>query len=154
MKKTKIIIDGSNIAFASRNHERKPKFQNLVIIINFLENIANNFPIEFKIIVDASLRHQIDSKNKLEQLERIGKITQTPCNHTADEFIIEYAQRYPEETIIVSNDRFSEYNTENLSLCNFVIMFDEVIIKPSLKQQFEVHNKDLNKGRVENVCKV
>ena len=151
MKKIKIIIDGSNIAFSIRNSKKKPKIKNLEILINFLENIANDYPIEFKIIVDASLRYQIDSKTKLEELERIGKILQTPCKHTADEFIIEYAQRYPEETIIISNDRFSEYNTTNLTLCNFVIMFDEIITKPSLKQQFEMHNLE---ARQENVCKV
>lgn len=151
MKKIKIIIDGSNIAFAIRNSKKKPKIKNLEIVINFLENIAKDYPIEFKIIVDASLRYQIDSKAKLEELERIGKIMQTPCKHTADEFMIEYAQRHPEETIIISNDRFSEYNTTNLSLCNFVIMFDEVITNPSLKQQFEIHNLD---ARQENVCKV
>ena len=154
MRKTKIIIDGSNIAFASRNQQKQPKFQNLKIIIDFLESITKDFPIEFKIIIDASLRHQIDSKTKLEQLERVGKIIQTPCNHTADEFIIEYALRHPEETIIISNDRFSEYNTENLSLCNFVIMFDEIIIKPSLKQQFGVNIEEIDKARQENVCKV
>ena len=153
MRKTKIIIDGSNIAFASRNSKKKPKFQNLKIIIDFLENITKEFPVEFKIIVDASLRHQIDSKRNLEELERVGKIVQTPCNHTADEFIIAYAQRHPEETIIISNDRFSEYNTDNLFLCNFVIIFDEIIISPNLKQQFSLNNKISERSQI-NVCKV
>ena len=153
MSKTKIIIDGSNIAFASRNHKKQPKFQNLRIIINFLENITKEFPVEFRIIIDASLRHQIDSKRNLEELEKVGKIIQTPCNHTADEFIIAYAQKHPEETIIISNDRFSEYNTKNLFLCNFVIMFDEIIISPNLKQQFSLTNK-ITSGSQINVCKV
>ena len=153
MRKTKIIIDGSNIAFASRNSKKKPKFQNLKIIIDFLENITKEFPVEFKIIVDASLRHQIDSKRNLEELERVGKIIQTPCNHTADEFIIAYAQRHPEETIIISNDRFSEYNTKNLFLCNFVILFNEIIISPNLRQQFILNNKIIERSLI-NVCKV
>ena len=153
MRKTKIIIDGSNIAFATRNHKKQPRFQNLKIIIEFLENITKEFPVEFKIIVDASLRHQIDSKRNLEELERVGKIIQTPCNHTADEFIIAYAQRHPGETIIISNDRFSEYNTKNLFLCNFVIMFNEIIISPNLRQQFTLNNKITERSQI-NVCKV
>lgn len=153
MSKSKIIIDGSNIAFASRNQKKQPKFQNLKIIIDFLEGISKEFPIEFKIIVDASLRHQIDSKRNLEELERVGLIIQTPCNHTADEFIIAYAQRHPEETIIISNDKFSEYNTNNLFLCNFVIMFEEIIISPNLRQQFS-QNIDIAEMSQINVCKV
>ena len=153
MRKTKIIIDGSNIAFASRNHKKQPKFQNLKIILNFLETITKEFPVEFKIIIDASLRHQIDSKRNLEELEKVGKLIQTPCNHTADEFIIAYAQRHPEETIIISNDRFSEYNTKNLFLCNFVILFNEIIITPNLRQQFILNNKITERSLI-NVCKV
>jgi len=153
MRKTKIIIDGSNIAFATRNHKKQPRFQNLKIIIEFLENITKEFPVEFKIIVDASLRHQIDSKRNLEELERVGKIIQTPSNHTADEFIIAYAQKHPEETIIISNDRFREYNTDNLFLCNFVIMFDDIIISPNLRQQFSFNNKIIERSQI-NVCKV
>ncbi|MFW9873262.1 MAG: hypothetical protein ACFFG0_09185 [Candidatus Thorarchaeota archaeon] len=153
MMKRKIIVDGSNIAFASRNHKKQPKFKNLDIIINFLENIAKDFPIDFKIIVDASLRYQIDSKKELEQLEKIGKIIQSPCKHTADEFIIEYAHRYPEETIIISNDRFSEYKTENLTIFNFLIVFEEIIIKPTLREYLEF-NKIVMDGSQVDVCEV
>jgi len=154
MKKIKIIIDGSNVAFAIRDAKKKPKVHNLELIIDFLIKLSENFPIEFSIIIDASLRHRIDLKSKLEELERVGKVIQTPCNHTADEFIIEYARRHPEETIIISNDRFPEFNTENLSQCNFMIVFDEIIIKPSLKHIFELKSNQITQARQINVCKI
>jgi len=154
MEKIKIIVDGSNIAFSSRNEKKQPKIQNLKIMINYLDNLAQIYPIEFKIIVDASLRYRIDLKNELEDLEKIGKIIQSPCKHTADEFILEYARRYPEETVIISNDRFSEYNTKRITCCNFLIIFDEIIIKPTLKELLEIKYKEEYIVGKLNVCKV
>jgi len=154
MKSIKIIIDGSNIAFACRNKRKQPKVENLNIIINHLEKLAQNYPIEFLIVVDASLRHRIDSQPSLERLERVGKIIQSPCHYTADDFIIQFAQQFPEETIIISNDQFSEYNTENLTCCKFLIMFDKIIIKPNLKETCEVKIQDNSQERILNVCQV
>lgn len=154
MKSIKIIVDGSNIAFACRNESKQPKVENLYIIIHHLENLAQLYPIEFIIVVDASLRYRIDSQNSLEKLERTGKVIQAPCHYTADDFIIQFAQQFPEETIIISNDRFSEYNTESLTCCKFVIMFDKIIIKPSLKEAYETKIEDNHQERILNVCQV
>jgi len=153
MDNTKIIVDGSNIAFLVKNYRRKPKIRNLKIMISHLEKITETFPAEFTVIVDASLRHHIDSKDDLEELIRIGKVIQAPSNHSTDEFIIEYAQRHPENTIIISNDRFSEFKTENLTICSCLIIFDDVIIKPMLEQILEVNNSKIKEVEM-NVCKV
>lgn len=153
MKKYHVIVDGSNIAFSHRNDNRKPKLENIEKMITFLKTTSKNFPIEFRIIVDASLRYQIDNKEKLEELEKVGLIIQCPCNHQADDFIIDYARMYPEDTIILSNDKFREYDTNGLVICNFIILFDDVILKPNLNEYIGSLNQRNNLGEV-NVCKI
>lgn len=153
MKKKYIIVDGSNIAFFHRNPKKEPKFENIQLIIKILKETANDYPVDFLIIVDASLRHRINKKEKLEVLERTGTIVQCPRNHQADDFIIEFAQKHPENTIIISNDSFREYETDGLVICNFVIIFNEIIIKPNLTQCLQPLNQIDKSGGV-NVCKV
>lgn len=110
------------------------RIKNLEILINYLEKLKEKFPIEYEILTDATLRYRIDLKEKLESHYKTGKIIQCPSGIKADYFIIEYFNRYPEETIIISNDNFSDYEKTNLTICKFVIIFDEIIIKPDLNE--------------------
>ena len=150
MDKIYIIVDGSNIAFFKRTHKKKAKFQNLEIVIKYLSTLKNLSPIEWEIIVDASLRHHIDNKEKLEHAINTGKITQGPSKAESDEFFLEYFKRHPENTLIISNDNFKDYSINNLSPFKFAIIFDEIIIKPDLDVflKSQSHLKNIQKVKI------
>jgi len=152
LDKIYIIVDGSNIAFSKRTQKKKAKFQNLETINKYLSTLKKLFPIKWEIIVDASLRHYIDNKEKLEHAINTGKIIQGPSKAESDEFFLEYFKRHPENTLIISNDNFEDYPTFNSSAFKFVIMFDEIIIKPDLEEFLKSHIKNITKG--ENKCMI
>jgi len=138
MKECKIIIDGSNVAFFQRNENKEARIQNLEILLNFLETLKDDFGIKYQIITDASLQHRIDDDVKLETLYNTGKIIQCARGIKADDIIIEYTKRHPEETIIISNDCFKEYDLSNIKLLKFAIIFGEFITKPDIKEFLEL----------------
>ena len=80
------------------------------------------------------MRYQIDNLDCLEQAYHTSKFIQCPNKIKADEFILEFFRRHPEQTLIISNDNFSEYEIDNLALFKFTIFFNEVIIKPDLEE--------------------
>ena len=108
MDKVFIIVDGSNIAFYKRTHNKKAKYNNLEIVKDFLQDLSKNFPICWEIVIDASLRHMIDNKNALERAIKKGLIIQCPDNIEADKFILEFFTRHPENMLIISNDNFKK----------------------------------------------
>lgn len=128
-----IIVDGSNIALSRRTKKKRAKFHNLELIIGLLRKLEESRQIGWEIVIDANLRHRIDNKEALEKLIKTGVITQCPKKIKADEFIIEFFNRHPENTIIISNDCFDEYNVPNLIVYRFLIMFDEIILNPKLE---------------------
>ena len=133
MDKVYIIVDGSNIAFYKRTQKKKAKYNNLEIIKHFLIELSKKFPIRWEIVVDASLRHLIDDKDALERAIKKGLIIQCPDKIEADKFILEFYSRHPEDTIIISNDNFKKYKIDNLNSFKFVIMFEEIILKPDIE---------------------
>lgn len=62
------------------------------------------------IIIDASLRHEIDNPRQLEALIDDKTIRQAPAGTDADYFILEVAE--DDDAIVVSNDDFGEYEHE------------------------------------------
>ena len=142
-----IILDGSNIAFYKRTHNKKAKYSNLKTAIEFLKKLEEKYSIKWEIIVDASLRHRIDEKDKLEFDIKTGKINQCPNKAEADGFILSFFKRHPERTIIVSNDNFEDHSISNLTICKFVIMFDELITDPDLEELLKSKIKSLKEGK-------
>ncbi|MFX1350371.1 MAG: hypothetical protein ACFE92_17000, partial [Promethearchaeota archaeon] len=130
---------------------KNAKVENLEILLNFLENLKNEFSIEYQIFNDASLIHRINDKGRLENLYETGKIIQCPSRLKADDLIIEYASRHPEQTIIISNDCFKEYEIRSLLLLKFAIIFEEFITIPKIRDYLELTVKKTvgkNAGRI------
>jgi len=152
-KRIEILIDGSNIAFFIRDEKKKAKLSTLEILTIYLEKIKKIHFIEYQIITDASLKYKIDDRNKLEEYYKYGKIIETPKGVQADDFIIEYAKRYPNTTIIISNDCFKEYDTTKLTIIKFGLIFSDVVLKPDLLTI--LNNLQLNysksEGKVESI---
>jgi len=140
MKKFKMLIDGSNVAFFQRNKNKKAKVENLEVLLNFLENIENKFCIKNQILIDASLLHKIDDRKKIDEMIQIGKIIQCPSGIKADDFIIDYALNHPKGTFIISNDCFKDYNIRNITLLKFAIIFGEFLTIPKIKNIIDLTN--------------
>ncbi|MHA1821991.1 MAG: NYN domain-containing protein [Promethearchaeota archaeon] len=109
----KILIDGSNIAY--ENHQNStPKIKNILITYLYFDYIKKkNKNLDFIILVDATLHHRIDDSEDYDILEKFGIIRQIPAKTCADKFIIEYFERYPEQTFIISNDLFNDHFDDN-----------------------------------------
>lgn len=98
-----VVVDGANVAYIEQDEAGKPRVGNLVAVREAL--CARGYdPI---IIVDASLAHETDDPDALEQLLDAQVVRQAPAGTDADFFIVETAARY--EAAIVSNDQFEAY---------------------------------------------
>lgn len=104
MEREPIVVDGSNIAYAEA--DGKPKVANLVAVCQALRE-ANYEPM---VIVDASLRHQVDDPQQLEELIRQGQVREAPAGTGADYFVLQLAEQ--QQCGVVSNDTFEEYEPQ------------------------------------------
>ena len=101
--KRMVVIDGANVAYEERSAGGKPKLSNLLKVRRELEE--RDF--EAIIIVDASLKYDIDDQEQLEQLIRSQEVRQVPAGTDADYFIIQFADQL--DARVVTNDRYRDY---------------------------------------------
>lgn len=114
----KVIIDASNIAHFGKDKEGKPSLDNLLKAVEALNKLGYEpFPI-----ADASLRHEIDDKDRFNELLEKGEVEQVPSGTTADHFILKIAEE--DDCKILSNDNFREYNDEFHDINNRRIPFN------------------------------
>ena len=98
-----IVIDGANVAYEERSAGGKPKLSNLLKVKRELEERG----CEALIIVDASLKYDIDDQTQLETLIRSQQVRQVPAGTDADYFIIQFADQL--DARVVTNDRYKDY---------------------------------------------
>jgi Xaa-Pro aminopeptidase len=98
-----VVIDGANVAYEERSAGGKPKLSNLLKVRRELEERG----CEAVIIVDASLKYDIDDQEQLETLIRSQQIRQVPAGTDADFFIIQFADQL--DALMVTNDRYRDY---------------------------------------------
>jgi hypothetical protein len=96
------VVDGANVAFIEVSSDGKPKVSYLVAVRRALKRRGYK-PI---IVVDASLRHQVDDPQQLESLIDDQVIRQAPAGTDADYFILEIAE--DEQGLVISNDEFEK----------------------------------------------
>ena len=101
--KRMVVIDGANVAYEERSAGGKPKFSNLLKVRRELEEKG----FEAVILVDASLKYDIDDQEQLENLIRSQQVRQVPAGTDADYFIIQFAEQL--DALIVTNDRYKDY---------------------------------------------
>ena len=101
-KKT-VVIDGANVAYEEKSAGGKPKLSNLLKVKTEME--ARGF--ETVIIVDASLKYDIDDQSRMEALIESQHIRQVPAGTDADYFIIQFAHEL--DALVVTNDRYKDY---------------------------------------------
>lgn len=101
----KVVIDGSNVAHNSHgNQHSKPYAANIINMVHELKRRGFN---DIAVIADASLRHRLEDKNKLNELKKITEYMEAPAETPADIFILQYVKQ--EHCLLVSNDLFREW---------------------------------------------
>lgn len=100
------IVDGASVAYEEKSKQGSPKVGNIVAVNQTLK-LKGYDPI---IIVDASLKHEVDDPDQLEVLIGNGTIKQAPAGTDADYFLIRMAEEH--EALIVTNDRYQNYEDQ------------------------------------------
>lgn len=98
-----VVIDGANVAYEERSGGGKPKLSNLLKVRRELEERG----LDPVIIIDASLKYDIDDQEQIEVLIRSQQIRQVPAGTDADFFILEVAHQH--DARIVTNDQYKDY---------------------------------------------
>jgi hypothetical protein len=100
------VVDGANVAYEERGKAGKPRMGNIMAIKRQLEERGYRTII----IVDASLRHEVDDPKQLEALEEQKVVRQAPAGTDADFFVLKAAEA--DDAIVVSNDTFGPYQQD------------------------------------------
>ena len=106
MDKTIAVVDGANVAYAERSDEGAPKVSNMVAMGEALKELE----YDFIVIVDATLRHEVDEREQMESLLDEEAWRQGPAGSDADYFILETAERF--DGLVVSNDEFEAWEED------------------------------------------
>ena len=83
----KVVVDASNVAHHVKNENGQPQMSNILAAVKALEESED----ESVIIADASLRHDIDDKEKFLNLLENENVEEVPACNDADHFILEIA---------------------------------------------------------------
>ena len=113
----KVVVDASNVAFNVKNEMGQPQMSNILAAVKALEEGED----EFVIIADASLRHDIDDKEKFLKLLESENVEEVPAGNDADHFILDIASR--EKAKVLSNDKFRDYVAEFRNISSMRIPF-------------------------------
>jgi hypothetical protein len=103
---TLIVVDGANVAWSEQTRDGKPKVSNIVVMRRALEEEGYD-PI---IIIDASLRYDVDDPDQLEGLIDGQHVRQSPAGTEADYFLLMTAGQ--QNSKVVSNDTFESYRDD------------------------------------------
>lgn len=100
-----VVLDGSNVAHNSHvDHKSKPEAKNLKLMWEYLNNKGFK---EIKVIVDASLKHQVSDPEVLTKFAEKCDYFEVPSNTSADVFVIGHVKKF--NCLMVSNDKFREW---------------------------------------------
>jgi len=143
-----VVVDGSNVALYGEKR-KKGRILNILLMMKTLEDRG------FKVytVVDASLRHKIDSPQKLERLIESGKIIQVPPGTPADYFILSIAES--EYGIVVSNDVFKEWKgmfpwvNDKRRVVRYLVVNERVYLYPDVRPKKKWKGAE---RRVRTVC--
>jgi hypothetical protein len=124
----KVVVDASNVAYYVKNENGQPQLANILAAVKALEESED----EFVIIADASLRHDIDDKEKYLRLLENDNVEEVPAGNDADHFILGIATS--EKAKILSNDKFRDYAAEFRNI-------------PSMRIPFVIKNGRLTFGK-------
>lgn len=121
----KVLVDGSNVAYATEGGEARLKN------IDLVRQKLREKGFEPLIVADAALRHQIDDKAAYERLINDGVVHQAPAGTDADYFILSFAREM--DARILTNDRFrdraEQFPQERDRIIRYMIVQGEVVLE-------------------------
>jgi len=121
----KVLVDGSNVAYATEGGEAR--LENIELVRKKLREKG----FEPLIVADAALRHQIDDKGAYERLINDGVVHQAPAGTDADYFILSFAREM--DARILTNDRFrdraEQFPRERDRIIRYMIVHGEVVLE-------------------------
>ncbi|MDR2830129.1 MAG: Zc3h12a-like ribonuclease [Methanobrevibacter sp.] len=127
----KIIVDASNVASFGKKKGSKAKLEYLLSTMNALEERYDDIII----IADASLKHNIDDKERYVELVENNIIEEVEAGSHADHIILNLAEK--EHAKILSNDHFREFTNEFHDINHMRIPFsfenDKIVLKEPKK---------------------
>jgi hypothetical protein len=130
-EKSRAIVDGSNVAFATEGGE--PRLGNIRLVCNKLREEG----LEPIVVVDAALRHRIDEAGEYERLVEAGELKQAPAGTDADYFILSFAREM--DAFVVSNDRFRDHQDAfpeaRENVIRFMVVDEEVVLERRTRQR-------------------
>lgn len=105
----KIGIDGSNLCAVDSAPKATFRLERLVVAMKDVKTAVPSG--EIRVFVDANLRWKLslNEKSELETLIRSGQVEQVPAGITADDYILEWANR--NSAVVISNDQFKGYHS-------------------------------------------
>ncbi len=143
INKISLVCDIANIAcFNKRN--LKPKLEYIDL---FYELVTNE--IEVISIADSALYHKIDDQKRYKKEYLQTKIIlEAPAGIAADVFILKYG--YENSSLIVSNDRFREYDFVDKKWLmehqvKFMIINNQLIFQPKIDEILNGNSDHLTK---------
>ena len=101
--KDMVVIDGANVAYEEKSAGGKPRLSNLLKVKREMEERG----FDTVIIVDASLKYDIDDQTQMQSLIETQHIRQVPAGTDADFFILDIADQHGAR--IVTNDQYRDY---------------------------------------------
>jgi hypothetical protein len=123
------VVDGANVAYEETGPDGGPRIANLVAMRTALID-AGYDPI---IVVDASLRHEIDDPAQLEALLDDNRVRQAPAGTQADRFVLTIADEH--DARVVSNDLFEDHRKAHPDVeerrLPFMIVRGDVFLDPA-----------------------
>lgn len=133
-----VVIDASNVAHNSQgSKDSKPTMQNIITMVKFLKKKGFT---DIVVIADASLRHKVADKEKLEELEKETTYFVAPAETSADTFLLSMVKS--KHCLLISNDTFREYKIKDSWLAANIDYFrltfmitPEGVIMPELEKQ-------------------
>ena len=106
MTHQQVMVDGANIAYTEQTEGDKAKVSNLIAVRKKLQDMG----FEPIIIVDASLRYEVDDPEQLEGLFDKQKVRQAPAETDADYFVLKMAEEI--DAPVISNDTYDRYRED------------------------------------------
>lgn len=129
----KIYLDGSNVAYASKDRAAgiKPRYQNILNMVGKLRSLRF---VEIYVIADSSLRHAVSDPQLYNQVKSLVKYVEAPSHTSADEFLLQKVKQ--ENCYLVSNDTFKDWMFKDPWIANnidrvrvpFMIINNEVTV--------------------------
>ena len=135
------VVDGANVAYLERSDEGKPRVSNLTAVREALLDKG----YQSIIIVDASLKYEVDEPQKLESLIEEQIVRQTPAGTDADYFILKTAAEL--DALVISNDEYEQYRDQYPRIKHFLLhfhLYDKVLLHHTLpRNQLKIKIKKL-----------